>query len=66
MTRPLRGKSVLAWDPGYGHGCKLAMLDENGGLMTTEVVYPFRGKGTKPGPKRGPASCWISITPIWW
>ncbi len=45
MTRPLRGKSVLAWDPGYGHGCKLAMLDENGGLMTTEVVYPFRGKG---------------------
>ncbi len=45
MTRPLKGKSVLAWDPGYVHGCKLAMLDPSGNLLATDVVYPFRGKG---------------------
>ena len=45
MTRPLKGKSVLAWDPGYMHGCKLAVLDAAGCLLDTGVVYPFKGKG---------------------
>lgn len=52
MTRPLKGKSVLAWDPGYAHGCKLALLDENGGLITTEVVYPFKGHGGESSAER--------------
>lgn len=45
MTRPLKGKSILAWDPGFANGCKLAVLDSQGNLLDTEVVFPFKGKG---------------------
>lgn len=41
MTRPVKGQRVLAWDPGYAHGCKLAVLDKNGDLLDTTVVFPF-------------------------
>lgn len=45
MARPVKGCRVLAWDPGYVNGCKLALLDENGMLLDTEIVYPFRHSG---------------------
>ncbi len=41
MTRPLKGQVMLAWDPGYAHGCKLAVLSDSGALLDTCVVYPF-------------------------
>ncbi len=41
MTRPLKGQVMLSWDPGYAHGCKLAVLSESGDLLDTQVVYPF-------------------------
>lgn len=41
MTRPLGACRVLGFDPGYAHGCKLAMLDEYGNMLDTMVVYPF-------------------------
>lgn len=44
MTRPVKGQVILSWDPGYAHGCKLAVLDEQGNLLQTKVVFPFRGK----------------------
>lgn len=44
MTRPVKGQVLLSWDPGYAHGCKLAVLDQQGNLLETTVVFPFRGK----------------------
>jgi uncharacterized protein len=52
LQPPLRGKRVLAIDPGFRTGCKLAALDEFGNLLDHGVMYPFT-----PAPKkreRGP------------
>ncbi len=40
LQPPLRGKRVLAIDPGLRTGCKLAALDENGMLIEETVIYP--------------------------
>ncbi|MBX9628705.1 MAG: helix-hairpin-helix domain-containing protein, partial [Gemmataceae bacterium] len=39
LQPPLRGRKVLAVDPGIRTGCKLAALDETGGLLEDAVVY---------------------------
>src|SRR3954464_2037427 len=39
LQPPLHGKRVLAIDPGYKNGCKLAALDEFGALLAHDVVY---------------------------
>ena len=38
--RPVRGARVIALDPGYRTGCKVAVLDETGKLLDRGVVYP--------------------------
>ncbi|MCI0700562.1 MAG: helix-hairpin-helix domain-containing protein, partial [Planctomycetia bacterium] len=40
LQPPLRGKKVLAVDPGIRSGCKLAVLDETGKLLEDAVVFP--------------------------
>ena len=45
LVSPLKGKTVLGYDPGYGHGCKLAVVDKTGKVLDTAVIYPFRNKG---------------------
>ena len=40
MAAPLKGKTVLGYDPGYAHGCKLAVVDRTGKVLTTTVIYP--------------------------
>ena len=40
LAPPLRGRRVLAVDPGFRTGCKLAVLDETGNLLEDGVVYP--------------------------
>ncbi len=40
LQPPVRGKRVLAVDPAYRTGCKLAVVDENGKLLDTGVIYP--------------------------
>ncbi len=45
LVSPLKGKIVLGYDPGYGHGCKLAVVDQTGKVLDTAVIYPFRTKG---------------------
>jgi len=40
LQPPLRGKKVLAIDPGIRTGCKLAVLDETGKLVEDAVIYP--------------------------
>jgi uncharacterized protein len=39
LQPPLPGKRILAIDPGYKNGCKLAALDEFGGLLGHELMY---------------------------
>ncbi len=38
--RPVRGARIIALDPGYRTGCKLAVLDEYGKLLDHGTVYP--------------------------
>ncbi len=45
LVSPIKGKTVLGYDPGYGHGCKLAVVDKTGKVLDTAVIYPFRAKG---------------------
>ena len=40
MQSPLKGKVVLGFDPGYAHGCKLAVVDRTGKVLDTAVIYP--------------------------
>ena len=40
MQAPIKGKTVLGFDPGYGHGCKLAVVDKTGKVLDTGVIYP--------------------------
>lgn len=40
MAAPLRGRNVLAIDPGFRTGCKVVCLDANGKLLHNETIYP--------------------------
>lgn len=40
MAAPLKGARVLAIDPGFRTGCKVAMLDETGKLLDYATIYP--------------------------
>ena len=42
MQAPIKGKVVLGFDPAYRTGCKLAVVDENGKLLATAVIYPHK------------------------
>lgn len=39
LQPPVRGRRVLAVDPGFRSGCKLAALDEFGGLLDQAVIH---------------------------
>ena len=41
LTPPMKEKIVLAFDPGYVNGCKLAVIDKNGKYLDSIVVKPF-------------------------
>ncbi len=40
MQPPLKGKVILGLDPAYRTGCKIAVIDANGTVLDTAVVYP--------------------------
>lgn len=40
LVSPLKGKIVLGFDPAFRTGAKLAVVDQTGKLMTTQVIYP--------------------------
>ena len=41
LQPPIKNKRVLAFDPGYTNGCKLACLDETGKYLYSCVIKPF-------------------------
>ena len=40
LSAPLGQKRVLALDPGFANGCKIACLDAQGNLLHHEIIYP--------------------------
>ena len=41
LTPPIKEKRVLAFDPGFVNGCKLAVIDKNGKYLDSVVIKPF-------------------------
>lgn len=44
LTPPLINQVILGMDPGYVSGCKLAVIDENGNYLASNVIYPTKPK----------------------
>ncbi|MGZ3407287.1 MAG: Tex-like N-terminal domain-containing protein, partial [Polyangia bacterium] len=44
LQSPLGGKRVLAIDPGYRTGCKVAVVDDKGDLQAHDVVFPTQSE----------------------
>ncbi len=40
MESPLKNNIIMGFDPGYHNGCKIAVIDKNGSVLDTTVVYP--------------------------
>lgn len=40
MQPPLKNKVILGLDPAYRTGCKIAVIDTNGNVLDTTVIYP--------------------------
>ena len=47
MQPPVKGYVTMGLDPGYAHGCKVAVVDATGKVLDTAVVYPTQGAGRK-------------------
>ncbi len=47
LQPPLRGKRLLAVDPGFRTGCKLAALDESGKVLAHAVIHPHPPQGQR-------------------
>ncbi len=45
LQPPLKGRVVLGFDPGFYNGCKLAVVDETGKMLTVDKIFPFSKKG---------------------
>ena len=43
MQPPVKGHITMGLDPGYAHGCKVAVIDGTGRVLDTAVVYPTFG-----------------------
>ena len=47
MQPPVKGAVTMGLDPGYSHGCKVAVVDATGKVLDTTVVYPTFGPRQK-------------------
>ncbi|HEM3164795.1 TPA: RNA-binding transcriptional accessory protein [Streptococcus suis 92-1191] len=47
LVSPLKGKIVLGFDPAFRTGAKLAVVDQTGKLLTTQVIYPVDPAGQR-------------------
>ncbi|MBP3606235.1 MAG: RNA-binding transcriptional accessory protein [Clostridia bacterium] len=52
LVSPLKGKTVLGYDPGFRTGCKLAVVDKTGKVLDTGVIYPTEPRNDIEGSKR--------------
>ncbi len=47
LTPPMKEKIVLAFDPGFVNGCKLAVVDKTGKYLDSTVIKPFLNSNTE-------------------
>ena len=52
MQAPIKGKTVMGYDPGFRTGCKIAILDSNGKFLENTAVYPTVPKKDIEGTKK--------------
>lgn len=52
QQRPVRGARIIALDPGFRAGCKVAVLDEYGKLLDHTILYPTPPRRDVAGTKR--------------
>ncbi|XP_053168075.1 S1 RNA-binding domain-containing protein 1 [Hemicordylus capensis] len=51
LMSPVRGRTLMGVDPGYSHGCKLAIISPTSQILHTDVVYLHSGKGFREAEK---------------
>ncbi|XP_065257292.1 S1 RNA-binding domain-containing protein 1 [Emys orbicularis] len=51
LTSPVRGRILMGVDPGYKHGCKLAIISPTSQILHTDVVYLHSGQGFREAEK---------------
>ncbi len=44
LTPPIQGLTVLGFDPGFAHGCKLAVVDPTGKFLANATIFPTEPK----------------------
>ena len=52
LGAPIKGKTVMGFDPAYRTGCKIAIIDETGKLLDYATVYPTEPQNDVEGAKK--------------
>ena len=52
LAAPIKGLTVIGFDPAYRTGCKIAVIDETGKLLDTTTVYPTEPQNDVEGAKK--------------
>ena len=52
LGAPIKGKTVMGFDPAYRTGCKIAVIDETGKVLDTATVYPTAPQNDVEGTKK--------------
>ena len=52
LASPIKGKTVIGFDPAYRTGCKIAVIDDTGKLLDTTTVYPTEPQNDIEGAKK--------------
>jgi len=47
LAPPLVPQIIMGFDPGFAHGCKIAIIDTSSKVIATNVVYPTLGEGRR-------------------
>ena len=52
LQPPLKGMTVIGFDPAYRTGCKIAVIDETGKVLDTTTIYPTEPQNDTEGAKK--------------
>ena len=52
LSAPIKGKTVMGFDPAYRTGCKIAVIDETGKVLDISTVYPTAPQNDVEGAKK--------------
>ena len=52
LGAPIKGKTIMGFDPAYRTGCKIAVIDETGKLLDYTTVYPTEPQNDVEGAKK--------------